>query len=390
MRRLMNRLHRSERGAIAVIVTVLVGGGVLLGMGALVVDTGQMYAERAQLQNGADSGAFAVALSCAKGSCKTTAANAEANGNSNDGTSNYTVCGSVAGLATCPAPSPTALSCTTIPPGSYAQVTTTTRNTNGTTLLPPVFGRAVLGKSYDGRTIYACAQATWGAVGKATGFAATFSMCTWTAATNDPITGKPKYAPAPPYSSWPPSGVQAYPKSAFDPKVLGLLGGEQVLQLHGSGGITGYDCGVNQSSGWQVPGGFGFLDDPKGDCTMTVDVNNTYGDNSGSSISSDCKAALQNAIGNPPATAPTVIYLPIYDGLSPDRKTYHLAGFAAFVVTGAYQKGAGGLNVASTISGKKYCSGNDRCIYGFFTQGLVPAGTPGGTNFGATTVSLAG
>lgn len=384
MRWLMNRLHRGERGAIAVIASVLVAGGVLLGMGALVVDTGQMYAERAQLQNGADSGALAVALTCAKGSCTTAAAAPEADGNSNDKTSNYMVCGTGAGLSPCLPPNPKL--CPTTPSGNYAQVTTSTRNTNGTTLLPPVLGRAVLGGSYNGKTVHACAQAGWGPVGSATGFAATFSLCTWKAATSNGTV----FAPAPPYPSWPPSGVQPYPKNSFDPTVPGLPGGEQVLQIHGSGNIAGYDCGVNPSSGWQLPGGFGWLNDPNGNCTAAVNVSNTYQDNSGVSISSACKTALQNAIGNPPATAPTVIYMPIYDGVSPDNKTYHLAGFAAFVVTGAYVNGSAGLKVPSDISGKSYCSGNDRCIYGFFTQGLVPGGTLGGTNFGASVVSLIG
>jgi Flp pilus assembly protein TadG len=380
MRWLMNRLHRGERGAVAVIVTVLVGGGVLLGMGALVVDTGQMYTERAQLQNGADSGALAVALSCAKGSCSTSAATPEANGNSNDGTSNYTVCGSAGGLASCPTPTPTALSCTTTPSGSYAQVTTTTRNTDGTTLLPPVFGRAVLGGSYNGKTVHACAQAAWGPVGAGTGIAVTYSLCTWNAGTANGT----KFAPPPPYATWPPAGVPAYPQKTFSAALPGLPGGEQVLQLHGSGN----DCAGNPGSGWQLPGGFGFLDDPNNDCTMTVDVNNTYPDRTGSPVKNDCITAMQNA-----ATNHTLLYLPIYDGVqgTGGNGIYHLAGFAAFVLTGGNINGqAGGFNQKSTISGNNYCKGSDRCLYGFFTQGLVPAGTPGGTNFGATTVSLAG
>jgi putative Flp pilus-assembly TadE/G-like protein len=389
MRWLMNRLSRLHRGgreagAVAVIVTVLVAGGVLLGMGAMTVDAGQMYAERAQLQNGADSGALAVALSCAKGSCNTSTAQTEANGNSNDGTSNDAVCGSGPGLSACAPPAPAARDCVTTPSGNYAQVTTSTRNRNGTTLLPPVLGRAVLGGSYNGKTVHACAQARWGAVGSATGFAATFSLCTWKTATSNGTI----FAPAPPYSLWPPPGVQAYPKNNFDPTVPGLPGGEQVLQSHGSGN----DCAGSPGSGWQLPGGFGWLNDPNGNCTAAVNVSNTYQDNTGVSISAACKTALQNAIASPPTTPPSVIYLPIYDGVqnSGGNGIYHLAGFAAFVVTGAYVNGSGGLKVPSTISGKNYCSGNNRCIYGFFTQGLVPGGTLGGTNFGASVVSLIG
>src|SRR5689334_7899745 len=62
-------LTRDERGATAVLIAVLIGGGVLLGMGALVVDIGQLYQNRAELQNGADAAALAVAKSCALGVC---------------------------------------------------------------------------------------------------------------------------------------------------------------------------------------------------------------------------------------------------------------------------------------------------------------------------------
>ena len=42
---------------------------VLLGVGALVIDVGALYAERRQLQNGADAAALAVAADCAEGDC---------------------------------------------------------------------------------------------------------------------------------------------------------------------------------------------------------------------------------------------------------------------------------------------------------------------------------
>ncbi len=63
------RLRQDERGVIGVLVAVMIGGGVLTGMGALVVDLGQLYQERAELQNGADAAALGVAKSCALGTC---------------------------------------------------------------------------------------------------------------------------------------------------------------------------------------------------------------------------------------------------------------------------------------------------------------------------------
>ena len=61
-------LRRDERGVVAVLVGLLIGG-VLLGLGALVIDVGQLYQERAQLQNGADAAAIAVAKSCIYTTC---------------------------------------------------------------------------------------------------------------------------------------------------------------------------------------------------------------------------------------------------------------------------------------------------------------------------------
>jgi hypothetical protein len=66
MRRLIPRFRRTDDdgGAVAVLVAVLLSGGVLIGASALVVDVGNLYAKREQLQAGADAAAWAVAQSC--------------------------------------------------------------------------------------------------------------------------------------------------------------------------------------------------------------------------------------------------------------------------------------------------------------------------------------
>lgn len=63
MRRLIRRL-RAERGATATVVAFALIP--LLGAGAIAVDVGALYAERAQLQNGVDAAALAIAATCAK------------------------------------------------------------------------------------------------------------------------------------------------------------------------------------------------------------------------------------------------------------------------------------------------------------------------------------
>ena len=65
------RVSDKERGAAAVLVAFSMV--VLLGFAALAVDVGAMYAEKTQLQNGADATALAIAGDCAKGINCTTA-----------------------------------------------------------------------------------------------------------------------------------------------------------------------------------------------------------------------------------------------------------------------------------------------------------------------------
>lgn len=90
MQRLTTKASENERGAAGVLVAVMMV--VMIGAGALAVDTGQIYAERAQLQNAADAGALAGADLCSvSGGCTQAQADAVAatlaNSNSNDNSS---------------------------------------------------------------------------------------------------------------------------------------------------------------------------------------------------------------------------------------------------------------------------------------------------------------
>jgi len=76
MRGMMRQLRESirrERGASAVVFALALIP--LLGAGAIAVDVGALYAERAQLQNGVDAAALALAAKCAKNesTCSTSA-----------------------------------------------------------------------------------------------------------------------------------------------------------------------------------------------------------------------------------------------------------------------------------------------------------------------------
>ncbi len=366
----MRRLKRKDdRGAIAIIVALMMV--VLLGMATLVIDVGSLYAERRQLQNGADSAALAVAIDCAKTTCAGSSsafatASRHANANANDGTATVTnVCGTAPGLPACsPAPQVAAWDCPPQPASGpmatapYVLVRTQTLS-NGTNVMPPFLAR-VLVSGYTGTTVKACARAGYGAPSSATVISATESLCEWNAATSNGT----NYAPAPPY---PPNPAASY---------------DRVIYLHTTSKAGSCPAGP---SGADVSGGFGFLDDPNGNCSTTVSSTGTYGDNTGTSVSQPCKDALTAA-----QAGKYVIYLPVYNSVTGTgtNGVYTLKGFAAFVLTGYHLPG---FSIASWLTGAVPCSGSDKCISGFFTQGLIPAGgTVGGVSMGATVIQLTG
>ena len=365
VRPMLRLLGRDDSGAVAVLVGILLGAGVLLGLGALVVDVGQLYAERAQLQNGADAGALAVAKSCTKGTCVPAIATSYADANSADGVSAVNlVCGS-GPLGRCPASTRTMVDCPPPPaPGTnYVDVHTSTLTTGGSTLLPPAFARTLLGnQNYDGSTVHACAQAEWGPPSAASGVAVTISACEWDRATNNGTL----FAQPPPY-----------PPNAVPPPTL-----DQVLKLHtGSSQPTGCPA---EPAGADGPGLFGWATDPNNNCTTPV-IGGSYGGNTGTSVSQACQTAISADQVNR-----TLIFMPIYVSLTGTgaNGVYTLKGFAAFVITGYHLPG---FSASDWLNPANDCRGSRFCINGYFTQGLIPSiGGVGGNNLGADIIKLTG
>jgi hypothetical protein len=372
MRGLSARRPAGDRGAVAATVAVVLGAGVLLGMATVVVDVGRLYAEREQLQTGADAAVWAVAEACARDplTCADQALTAAAYADRNAADSAAAaaiICGSGPGLAECPAPAGNRTDCLGEAPAaiSYAEIRTTTRMPDDATLLPPAFAGALTGGEYAGTQVCACARAAWGPPRVASGFAVTFSTCEWAELTADGT------------EYWP------VPTSGLPP-----LEAERVVYLKGSGDESQCPAGP---SGWDAPGGFGWLDDPYGaddgePCEVTVEVDGSFGGNTGNSVSKPCKSALTSVYDSHQPT-----FIPIYDGVRGQGAgaTYHLAGFASFVVTGYHLSG---FAARSWLSGGHLCSGNQRCLYGYFTRGLVPTtgGDIGGPDLGVSIVNLVG
>ncbi|NNJ60489.1 MAG: hypothetical protein HKP61_05950 [Dactylosporangium sp.] len=358
--------RRRDRGAATAVVSVVVGSGVLIGAGAVVVDVGRLYVERGELQRGADAAAIAVANECAKDpdQCANQLAVAQryVDDNAADGNTRITaICGNGQGLPACPA-EPTNLSgCLTDPPtGGYVEVHAATESVDGQTVLPPVLATGLAGNSTDnGHAVGACARAAWGTPTSAATVAVTISTCVWNHLTSN---GTSLAAPPP-----------AVPSASF----------EGAIYLHDSRGSTPCPAGP---SGWNAPGGFGWLDELAGPCASEVDANGEYGSNPGVSASQSCKTVLAAA-----RASRTVLTMSIFDGVRGNgaNAAYHLDGFTSFVLTGYALPG---FSATSNLTGDRLCRGQEKCLYGYFTTGIVSATelSPTASNYGAMTTMLVG
>jgi len=358
-------LGRDQQGGVGVLIAMLLGGGVLLGLGALVIDVGQLYQERAELQNGADAAALAVAKSCATGTCTPSLAAQYANENASKltgGTAGVNlVCGSGT-LGACPASTGALIDCPP-PPSSglgYVDVHTATQTSSGGTALPPVFAKALLGNSsYQGTTVQACAQAAWGGPSAADTLAFTISACSWDSWTSQGT----DFAPAPP----------AVPAASYDHQLnLGNLGN--------AAGCSG------EASGSDGAGAFGWAKDQTGSCGIFTNAS-TFPAATGASAGSTCQTALTAA-----QASRETIFVPVYTTYTGtgNNTVFTLKGFAAFVVTGYHLPG---FTASDWLNPSNNCSGSSKCINGYFTKALIPANggaNEGGTYLGAAVIGLTG
>jgi Putative Flp pilus-assembly TadE/G-like len=360
IRLVLTRLRRDERGVVAAIVAIFLGTGVLLGIGALVIDVGQIYQERGELQNGADAAALAVAKSCALGACTPGVAGQLADGNASSltgGTAGVPlVCGS-GSLGGCPASTGSIEDCPPPPTGAnFVDVYTATQTASGSTLLPPVFATSLLGASYQGTTVHACAQAEWGAPSAATAVALTISACEW-----DQATQQGALFPAGP--------ADTMPAVSFD----------QVLTLNPGNG-TG--C-ATEPSGADGPGTFGWTADTTGNCTLPVS-GSSFPAGTGPSVSASCQQVLRSAQEDE-----IPILVPVYVSADNAAGTYVVQGFADFIVTG-YNL-LPGFFAADWLNPANTCQGTDYCLTGYFVQGVIPAtGSLTSTDLGVSVIDLTG
>ncbi|MHB1474335.1 MAG: TadE/TadG family type IV pilus assembly protein [Dermatophilaceae bacterium] len=402
-----------ETGAVAMLVAILLGTGVLLGLAAITIDTGSLLYERRQLQNGADAAALSIAQTCLNADKQSTLCAAPdvspsstlvglVGANAADQKSDIaSVCGSAALVAANPTAFPT--QCPTLPsPGlvecpntssaaKYVEVRTSTRSGDGSsTILPPFLAQTLAGGNYSGETVKACARAAWGAAGPPgpVFFPVTFSYCDWKAKTGaDPLTTPPtpghyELPPAPgltpgygttaPNTPWPTSEVRLY--------------------TQGNGSPT--SCPT--WNGHVAPGNFATSNNIS--CNATVVDGWVQGDTGGSA---PCDLSILASYKG------QIVYLPIFDCDTSVQHSfancnnahgsgdwYHISGYAAFYLTGFYFASGKteGKSIYPPDDDDAPCNGPDRCVSGWFTTGTLQTtiDTSGAPGFGSYAVQLAG
>jgi len=408
-------IREREQGAIAMIVAMLFGFGVMIGLAALTVDVGNINADRRQLQNGADAVALAVAQQCAAtGTCDPTATNLGdlANANAADKATAIkrvdnqkpldpttltpvtdpaypAICGDATGLKKCNPAWTQSMSnlqeCPSTPSsGKYVRVYAETKNSAGDNILPYYFGAALTGISDANQQ--ACATVAWGTLSKATVFPFAFSACEWSVATTgqtvDPPPVAPTYPPGPPYGA-------ANPAQAS---------WQKAIVLNDNTAIT--DCADWQ--GHDLPGGFGWVDTPS--CNVTLSAGDWIGIDQGMGKGNNCATDITQSLHK-------IINIPVYDCMDDSRKRsspcvgesvnpssafYHIKGFASFYMTGIVVTGQIDIppdfppSTTKDPTPSEACAG--KCIYGWFLRDLIPVGgdLDGSQDFGTTFIKLVG
>lgn len=443
--------RRSERGAVTTIVATLLGGGVLFGVLALSLDLGQLMAERAQVQNGADASSLSLMRSCATSSTQCVVGanslgsvnNANASDNLNGfnpqaGVTGIGQCGGMVGggslgaLPPCPPSTGAWADCTALPAQyttpayvgmPYVEVRTRSQSSGGSFVRNWVGGLMGQPTSSAG----ACARAAAGSVSGATAgdLPIAISACEWRRATggNDGGGGGAYVAP-PNYTAYPGTGYAsggspAWPAGAVAPPGV-TVAGENVLMLqnppasNGNGNGNGNGGGGQTPPGpcptWQghvLPGGFSLLATVAGQpCKIDLKPDNWVQTDPGGSTACN----LSQYVGK-------VVSLPVFDctwtsdpGVSAPLPSpcdagngsnawYHVMTMAKFYLTGYSMTTQGGAanRVASinpnTSLTNNPCRNNESCLSGWFTTGESSGGgTPGPMShyFGAWVVAPVG
>ncbi|MDF2052501.1 pilus assembly protein TadG-related protein [Arthrobacter sp. Cr_A7] len=266
-----------ERGASGVLVAVMVL--VLLGVGAMAVDVGQIYAERAELQNAADAGALAGADLCsAVGGCTQADANVVANAladqNSKDGNSNVRF----VDLAV---------------PGEVTVSTSTINAANGSGFLTKLFANAL---NVTDVGVGATATANW---------------------------------------LYPTTGRSVLPLTFATCEFIEDGLPHKILTQGGGGGAE--DCNGRNPSNQIIPGGFAWLaPDGNTGCNVTAEVGEWSQTSAGASMPIGCGSLFNSSLVGQTVAIPVYAYTckDVFTPCSGNNVQYMIEKWAGFEVQG--------------------------------------------------------
>jgi Flp pilus assembly protein TadG len=353
------RWVNQEDGAVAVIVGIMLF--VLVGIGAFVVDAGNLYWERRQLQNGADAAALAAAQSLVDGDSDADAflvARYYADENNSRGAH---------------VRDPDDLD----EPGfvidtNSVTVTARTGDYGGEEPLDSFLAR-VLG--VDTYATQASATASWGSMGGGTTIPIAFCERAWD-----------HYAGWDENGDFIPSGPPAHLLKFGDPP---------------AGSLPAHDTCTNPSHD-PYPGGFGFLERDS-NCRATTEDGLWYPGTNGNNPHdphSPCHVTslyqlLKSIIDGTEPTAPdSVVLVPIFDAYKGggNEGEFRIVGFGAFKLVGYdMNSGPGGSDRRYGMGASECGGGSQSCLKGYFTDFVSLADYPSwgsGPGYGVTGIAL--
>ncbi len=333
----------NERGATLVFIAVSLLG--LLAMTAFSFDFGRIYVERRELQVGAEAAALAIARDCALDECsgfydEEAEADSYADANARDGAAWIQSVDLDLGSQT-------------------VHVVTGTEDTAGDRDFDMTFAQIV---GVNSLTVGAEATAAWGPPGTLGAIPLIFSECEWQSF------GEPGFVDENP------NGF-LHRSSAVTDGLLPPAGGyayedrHVTIFFHGSNGPCHYN-----PSGQDLPGGFGWLEtgnNPEELCEIEVTSGAWQAIDPGSSPSNGCDPI---DFGELVGTVQLIPYFDEHAGTG-ENAQYHISGFGAFYITG--YNFAGQYKERSLIDNQYPCSGEDRCIEGYFIGDWVASGGSG-------------
>lgn len=333
----MQRLRNSDRGAVAVLVALLMP--VFLILAALAIDVAAMYSEKQQLQNGADAAALAVAQDCTRNKCLDAMGTAleMVQANKNNGQASATFIDPVTGLIK-PAPTENDGTVTVRTQGAHEH------------WFAPIIG-------IHETTIRTQSSAQWGyPVGGTAVMPLVLSWCELQAQV----------------------GVSTIRDSTG--KIIGLDLGAVAPTPHTIYMTKSSRTDCTGPSNLMMPGGFGWVTPDGLICTeVTSEVGDVVSSDPGNSPPNVCQPRdFSKWIGQ-------TVLLPVFDAAG--AGTYKIFGYAAFTLTG--------FNFAGQFeypTGAAPCRGNERCIRGTFDRFIDLTDnfdySPNGPRLGAAVVAL--